>query len=662
VERYLEGAFGRNLSNWVNRTKASLARDRRTLLVFLDAINETTDPATVAARLRVFVNRTRSSRVRIVVTCRDVMWEQFAGAFESSLFGLPAQVGPFTDSEWLVVVGRYFDHFQVTATLTDEAARALRRPVLLRFFCVVNSGQTLPDVTVVRLSSVLSAYLNRLELISHEQLGAAHAGAALDLLFGAVRRMWATRGRQGSMQWLEEVITDTQLRGAAWLLLKSEGVVTEVVEGARRRPHAFQFAYDEFMEFALAHAWLEEGLADASEELDKLIQHAVAAIPAFPGAGGALLYLDDLLGRRGALISRTFGLARDAIEALTTSHQIQLLYLFEGASIEHLGDIGIEAMARFEELAAPEIRDRLARVIIRILRAYPTHARALALAARILEADEVLRAVSKPGDAAPGGQIKSRSARRKDPKGRKHQAERPALPPARHHYSEETRLTAIALLVGSGQDLAEEIAQEGIQKVGGVELHTALEAVRALDGATDAAVCRSVRRFIGAAVPEYRIYSSWLLRDRYGTEPAELLVRLLMDEDRRVYEFTARVLAERSIDTGMAEAIVLQMAEPRMAPWHRVHLIRVLARRERFDSQGGFDARRAVDSVRPFCVAGNPQIRIEAYRCLLAFPELIDVDALLAAIGRDSDRYVRALAVGGAPSTNGDSGKPGRLG
>ena len=180
VERYLTAAFGHNVSSWVDCTADSLRADGQRIFVLIDAVNETTSPQTLLARLRQFVARTRGSRVRVVVSCRDVGWEQFAGAFESSLNRPLLRLDAFTETEWAVVVARYFTHFKVKATLADEAKLALRNPVLLGFFCRVHRGEDVGHVATVRLADVFDMFLERLEASAHESLGSANAGATTD--------------------------------------------------------------------------------------------------------------------------------------------------------------------------------------------------------------------------------------------------------------------------------------------------------------------------------------------------------------------------------------------------------------------------------------------------------------------------------------------------
>jgi len=631
IERYLAASFGHSLSNWLERSEPDLMRQQQWLFIIIDAINENDQPSTMVKRLRALIARIAHRRVKLIVSCRDVGWEQFAGTFSQSLFSPPLQLRNFTEHEWQTVLARYFEHFRIKAEISDEVQKSLRNPVLLRFFCSVHKSQCLGTVDTVALGAVFNSFFEHLRQVALEQLGPIDGEGCIDLLLGAAQEMWGSLTPICDIQKLAATQQNPSLCDRALFLLRSEGVFQQVAPvSPQTRGRTLHFTFDAFMEFVLARAWIESGSATGAASLDALLQKAVAAMPAFGAAGGALLHLDEILGTKGRTINRAISLTRDVVDTLLASRQVLLLYLVERMDFSSVDGIIIDILDRFEQVAAAQVREHLARVVVQILRVQPANEKVRTIVGRILEAgarDEkpripkAARRDHKPDDAPF------------------------RLPPARHHYSEDTRLSAIALLIGLGDEPANRLADQGIQRLGDVDLYIALEGLRVLDEATDDIVSRTAGRMITEAIPEYRVYCAWLLRNRYGLQPAEYVTRLLIDDDRRVYQYALGLIFDtRMVESELITEIVRKLADPGLSAWHRTNLIRVLGARHRFLHPASAQVTQIVSAVRNCCQAGHPSVRLEAYRCMLAFPEHVSVEDTLAAVRSDSDRYVRAIA------------------
>jgi len=665
IEKYLENSFGRNLSNWLQRTDGSLSESKQWLYILIDGINENTNGATLVRRLKTLLARTKGRRVKLIVTCRDVGWEQFSGAFEDSLFCAPLALTQFTDHEWSIVFPRYFAKFDITASLSPEARSALQNPILLRFFCIVHRGETVGEVTRVNLNTVFGKFIERLQQIAHENLG-LNGNACLELLFGVVRHMWAQGALNCALAARSLIVTDPASLNAAWVVLKSEGVfLEEPPTPPLKMAKSFRFTYDELMEYVLARSWIEYEDVNNPKALDILIERALMVMPQFSCAVGAILYLDKELGKNGYLVDRAFVLGRDTIVELMASRQVQLLYLCEALSADSAISTTIDQIDRFEQIASPLVRERLAKVIIGILHNQPGNPKIRNIAARMLEANhESVTSTSENAErrfvgptaedpqahelseSAPDKASEIRETARLPDFGEKSESTKPRLPPPSYHYSEATRLEAIAVLIGFGDEEARDVALQGIKAVGSVQLHSALEALRAMDGAADSIVYGSVRHFMGSLIPEYRIFCAWLLRNRYGPEPAALLAALSTDDSQRVYEYTISLFAVRLIEPELIKTSCNHLVRaPKLAVWHQINLIRLITKRPQFQKAELVDFTRIIDAVRPLCGRGHPQVRLEAYRCILSFPECVAPDQILAEVRKDSDRYVRSIAV-----------------
>ena len=124
---------------------------------------------------------------------------------------------------------------------------------------------------------------------------------------------------------------------------------------------------------------------------------------------------------------------------------------------------------------------------------------------------------------------------------------------------------------------------EAMARLGQSNLHASLEAFRSLDQASPAVVFTLARRFVELPSPEYRIYCAWLLRSRYGSDPASLLLRLLTDEVPRVNRYTFRLFSSRRIERELIEQLIARLrTPPTLSPWHARNLVELISRPEKF--------------------------------------------------------------------------------
>jgi hypothetical protein len=299
---------------------------------------------------------------------------------------------------------------------------------------------------------------------------------------------------------------------------------------------------------------------------------------------------------------------------------------FESLPLAEAGDDILDILSRFEALAAAESKNALAPVILRLFQSRREHPLLRSLALRLLEVDPALLAAT--------------------PRERLSVSSTPALPPARHHYPQEARLTALSILVAAERETPDLFVQ-GVRKLGNADLHKALDAFRSLDRAADGVVLSVVEHQMQAGAPEYRIYCAWLLRERYGPRPAEVLVRLLTDPATRVHRYTFRLFRERRVEGDLVEAILALLESlDRIASWHLAPLLDLLSRPDRFEPANLLNVYgRRIAFVLNLTVENlSPVVRKTAYQGLLATGLADDPARLRQQMATDRSPSVQALA------------------
>jgi hypothetical protein len=276
-------------------------------------------------------------------------------------------------------------------------------------------------------------------------------------------------------------------------------------------------------------------------------------------------------------------------------------------SVETLDDELLDLLLGFEKAARPEVKDAMVPAALRILSGRADHPKGRALAGRLLGLDDVdaimaLPATGSPAPPAADGLI--------------------ALPPPLHRYSEEVRLNALALLACGKSDENRRVILAGMNETARIGLDASLRAYGKLEHARDAVLFPIVEQCAASAQAEYRTFSAWLLRERYGDRPARILIRLLVDDDYRVHRYAHAVLAKRGLEPEMIEQLLLHAAPSKWSrSWHLDHIVELLADPARFvgrereaDVQGRIvDALRTVAERHP-----NARLRLVAARALRA--------------------------------------------
>ncbi|MDE5083610.1 MAG: hypothetical protein O4859_21220, partial [Trichodesmium sp. St18_bin1] len=477
-----------------------------------------------------------------------------------------------------------------------------------------------------------------------EQLGLLRTEQIIGFLTKLGHRMWLKRKTSLNLSELEITPAETNKSTSIYNLIRSENLIFEKSLQFSLTQRNICFLYDEFMEYIIARSWLEQ-LAISQEletAIEILLQEVVSTLSSFSPAFGAILFLDKMLKRNGELVNRIISLLATSENEFVASRQIVMLKAFERIDINNIGDELIIALDKFERIARAEIKEKLAPIIIQVLRQYPNYPLIREMISRILEIGNTQTLLSKDEIKELENFIEKGESSENQISG----DETPRLPPGRYHYKEEMKLNAISILIQSknAQDFA--LIEEGIYNLGKMELHSTLNALTSLDLADDELLYKMLTKYHNAYLSEYRVYCAWLLRNRYGKQPAEYLTGLLLDEETRVHRYTLGLFEKRKIEKELIMSLLAVISQvSTIKPWHLINLIKIFGKRDQFYSQDITQShgKLIISTLMNLCTYSQASVRLEAYKSIIQYDEFIEKKFILSAMEKDKDIYIRKL-------------------
>jgi len=616
LELQLAGLF----TDWVNRVD-SLREQKKWLYILIDGINENGSLHQLSAVLNSFLSRTRHRRIRVVLSCRDLVWDLFRGSVSPWLFREPISIENYSNEEWERAAELYFRKYRIECLPDRDAGIALRNPLLLRFFCVANSGKQLGRVDSIKMVKVFDLYLEQINHSACRRMNLPGGEPALRLLLQLAGQMWKDRSTAVPASLLQG---GTSQSDQLYHSILDENIVLEEEVHIYSTDRNVKFLYDEFMEYILARVWLEAVYrsADREKAVDETIRASLSNLDAFPAGFGALLFLDQLYTAGepvvNRLIKKTF---RDSLR-LSQLHHIYAFERIVPASLRS-DDEPIRALEVLYGQVEDEYKDRLAYIISRLLSAVPNHPFAEKYTAEVL-------GIEKRGDTV-------------DPWIRTNGEDMVwRLPPAHFRYSEESRLSAIGILIQRGDRQDFEAIRKGIGKIGKEDLDSALRAIGSMDKVESGFLYETLEDFISDTRPEQRLLTAWLLRHRYGSEAAGFVLRLLRDKNSRVHKYMYRLFDRRGIEPGLVDRLLSACADPGIERWHLLHLIRILGKRSQMSPDCDAGIRTRIGATLASLLSHSKgDVRLEAFRSCLQYPEIFGRQRLKEQMLADTDVFVR---------------------
>jgi hypothetical protein len=404
--------------------------------------------------------------------------------------------------------------------------------------------------------------------------------------------------------------------------------------------------YDEFTEYMIARSWVDSLSGGVEEErlhkLCRLESEAIRSAITFSPAIGALVFLDQMLEADGTIVNNALEAAPAVVDELTMSRPAAILYLLENCRAADLGDVALRAFDTLERRAGEDLKEQVASAILRAFRAKRNDGMLKSIVERILEISDEDAAQMRESDAMMALEL-SELASEDDTE--LVTAPMAVLPPARYHYDETTRLSAIALLLASKDVTDYDRVESATQRLGRLSMHSALEALRAVDLAADSLVFKSVEEYVLHGAVEYRLYCVWLLRQRYGREAAAFIIALLEAAETRVHEYAFRVFETRKVEEDLVRVILARIGDESKAPkpWHLRHFVRILAMTGSYENDKIIELLGVgiAEALAKVTKTAAPLLRQDALRAFVRFRRFADRETIDALLTEDLDPCVR---------------------
>lgn len=652
IQRRIEAETHKIPSDWVSLIAPELKNNNKWLIVFIDGINENSNLSLFIRMLRNFLPKIENKRIKLILSCRDMFWELFSTTLNPYLFqDKPISLNEFSDTEWDFASKGYFTHYNITCKLDKQAKFALKNPLLLRFFCEVYTNNDLDEVSNVQLLSVFDLYLKRLSSNIAERFGSLRADPVVEFLLKVGHEMWKTKTTSVSFSTLGITPEEADMTTSVYNLVRAENIILEESWHRYATHKTIRFVYDEFMEYIIARSWANQYFISKITEksTEFLLQEAVNSISSFSPAFGSILFLDKMLEQGGVLVNRAISLIDSTNDIFMASRQITMLYAFENMDVNSIDDNVLVALDKFEKTARDEIRERLAHVILKIFKNQTAHQILRNIVKRILE----IGFGNTSNLAVAQNELRAKldiTESNKIPLQKKMEDDLRGLPPGRYHYTQETKLNAISILVASKNLEDYSIIEKGIRNIGKMDVHNALHALASLDFAPQELVYKTISKYLDKdyqPLPEYKIYCAWLLRERYGNFPAEYLTRLLTDNETRVHRYAFSLFKQRLIENELIESVIQEtQKEPRLSSWHLSNLILLINKKSQFSHGNALTkfGEKIATTLNLLRYYPQASLRLEIYRALINYKEFIDFDDLVKDMKKDADKYIRTIA------------------
>lgn len=264
---------------YIKKVDEILSDGRAHVTVYLDAINENRDIPGLNLTLYHTLKAISSTRLRFVITCRDMFW----GFFESAQWNqfvsifLKDNLYEFSSHEQESAIDKYFKFYGIEVELGQEARERCRHPLLLRFFCEAYGSKNGEHVNLgyredIRLKPLFDDYWkaklrgSREEMIHPDQVSIERC------VYSLVKYIFSSTSSAVNTKDFSRVtgVKDFTTESSPYLRLLDEDVIIEEMPTSNIRVRRVIFVYEEFMEYAIARQIFFEHSSFKEYDLGKL--------------------------------------------------------------------------------------------------------------------------------------------------------------------------------------------------------------------------------------------------------------------------------------------------------------------------------------------------------------------------------------------------------
>jgi len=371
---------------------SKVAKEAQTwIYIVIDGINESGDAYAFGRALDRFMTETINLRYRFLLSCRDVVWPLCSPYIEPYLSDAgPISLASFSDKEWIEALAGYQDQYHARLSLSSEAEKTLRHPLLLRLFFESHGSDLLGHVSDLRRLSLLATYLQKAleRLASRRSL--MRSETAYDLLLAIAGQMLAKQKQAVRLSELQLAMSDLEDSDSNYNSLRSEGIIDEFVDPQLGR--CVRFTYSELAEYMIAVLWrnqiLETEPEQASSIIDSILKSSIKSLPRFELISGALVLLDELNDEPGRVLNQAISLAMSAEEQERSTTLFAIVQMFDHLPPEAATEETVAALELLEREATPQVKELLIPTALRFLDIQSSSRHIRNISARILGLDE----------------------------------------------------------------------------------------------------------------------------------------------------------------------------------------------------------------------------------------------------------------------------------
>jgi hypothetical protein len=304
LERLFSLECGYSAGNYTHAiqhiTKLVSESESKTIII-IDGLSENNNLHYAVKSLTNFLSLINGTvNLKVILAFRDINWNQFQyhipkellhrvrqsiQAQEEDYFAYQLMVNNFTPDELQEAVEKYSSFYKIDFSLSGDASRQLRYPLLLRVFCETYKNSQLGSISTIPIAKTFDSYIDQKidALLSQAQIQVTHNDIYYLLLEMASIGILQGSGQNLLEDSLPEILPghiDLPTARSILLQLESEGII-EIRTKPLSPRRSIHFVFDELQDYLTLLKLISntpESIRKDIEErnkIDSLIGHIV---------------------------------------------------------------------------------------------------------------------------------------------------------------------------------------------------------------------------------------------------------------------------------------------------------------------------------------------------------------------------------------------------